>query len=109
MICKGHEARPAEDALAGALQDPSSAVRFAAAEALCQLDLADVAVPVLTEGLASNDPRVRLSAAVSLVGIGPAARPALPQMRAALKAPTKGNHALYTNWGLKYAVERLAK
>ncbi len=104
---KGGDVKLAKAALVETLEDSSPSVRFAAAEALCHLGRADCAVPVLTEGLASNDPRVRLSAAISLVGIGPAARPALPQMRAALEAPTKGNHALYANWGLKYAVARL--
>jgi uncharacterized sulfatase len=109
LICQGKDAGPAEAALDRALADPACAVRFAAAEALCGLGQAERALPVLTAGLQSGDPRERLSAAISLVGIGPAARPVLPQMREALTAPTTGNHALYTNWGLKYAVERLER
>jgi uncharacterized sulfatase len=107
LICQGDAAKPAEAALLKALEDKSPPVRFAAAEALCGIGQSVHAVPVLVQGLGSTDDRVRLAAAIALVAVGDAARPALPQMQETRQAPARGTYPLYTKWALDYAVGRL--
>jgi uncharacterized sulfatase len=81
----GVAAKPAEDELKSALRDSSSAVRFAAAEALCNLDLDELAVPVLAEGLSEASILAQLHAAQILVAVGPKSRLAIPAMKNAVE------------------------
>ena len=85
LIHLGDAARPAADAVAKAMADPSADVRLAAAEALCRLGRHDDALPVLIELLRHKDGWVRTRTAGLLCSLGDKARPAADDMRAALK------------------------
>jgi arylsulfatase A-like enzyme len=88
LLALREKAAPAAEALLAAMRDPSPDVRMTAAEALCGLDRADAAMPVLT-GLLSHESRiVRNETLLALCRIGPAARPALPYLDKAL-APSR--------------------
>ena len=71
--------------LSDALDDQSPSVRIAAARALCRMELAKEALPVLARELASEHPWVRLSAAIVLDQIGEQARPCIGPLTEALK------------------------
>lgn len=106
------KASPAKERLSAALGDPSPPVRFAAAEALCGLasqdaSLTEAAVAALVEGLEHADKRVRLHAAITVSVIGSKARPAIPQMKEALKRQGKGDYAMFTRWALERALAEL--
>ena len=73
------------DRVAVLLDDRSPAVRIAAAQALCDWGQEEAGLPVLVQGLAHSSDTVRLYAANALGEIGEKARPALPQLRAAMK------------------------
>jgi len=75
----------AKDAVAKLLDDPSPVVRIAAAQALCDWGQEEAALPVLVQALEHDSDTVRLHAATALGQIGEKARPALPQLRAAMK------------------------
>lgn len=75
----------AKTALAKLLSDPSPIVRIAAAQALCDWGQENQALPVLVEALRHKSDTVRLNAAIALGQIGDKARPALPQLRAAMQ------------------------
>ena len=105
----GTDAAPAAKALVAALEDPCPNVRFAAAEALCKLDAAEKAVPVLGAGLTHEDRWVRLAAAMSLVAVGQDARRAVPAMREAIEDKAKHQASLYIRWALTYALARLER
>jgi N-sulfoglucosamine sulfohydrolase len=75
----------ARPALVKRLGDPSPTVRIAAAEALCGWGLEEQALPVLIEALGHESDTVRLFAANAFGRIGEKARPALPQLKAAMK------------------------
>jgi hypothetical protein len=63
---------------------------------------------VLIAGLEHDDPVVRLYAAMTLVAVGDAARPATAEMQKALeREPAKGTYPLYTRWALAYALKNL--
>jgi arylsulfatase A-like enzyme len=79
------KAAAANAALATALADPSPHVRVAAAEALCRAGDVDRGLPALRELLKHENARVRLQAANSLDHLGPLAKPALPELRAAAR------------------------
>ncbi len=80
------EAKPAEPHLVKALADESSAVRIAAARALCKIDSqVDRALGQLIKDLAHKDQWTRLSAAIVLDEIDEQARPAIPALQEALK------------------------
>src|SRR5262249_3952486 len=71
-----------------ALRDPSLSVRVAAAAGLWELThKPEPVLPVLIEGLASDDELVRSSAADTVGKLGPAAGPAVPSLVAMLTAP----------------------
>lgn len=106
LAALGPDARPAEEKLTEALNDAAPNVRFAAAEALCRMDGASKALPVLVSGLGHDDPVVRLYAAMTLVAVGDAARPVAADMKKALERETpRGTYPLYTRWALAYALE----
>lgn len=76
-------AAPAKDALQGALEDESPAVRVAAAQALCYIGQERAGVPALVELLQNENEWVRLMAANALDEIGEKARPAVAAMQRA--------------------------
>lgn len=84
------QSEAAVDALADMLGDRSSAVRVAAAKALCKLpkderrDFAS-ALAVLTAALEQADPAVRLQAALALDDLGTSAKPALEAIQRAAR------------------------
>ena len=72
-------------ALEKMLKDPAAVVRVAAAHALCDWGREKDALPILIEGLSDKTDKARLYALIALNKIGEKARPALPQIQAALK------------------------
>ena len=95
--------RRASTALAKLLPgDDSPSVRLAVAQALCDWGREDQGLPVLVDALQNGTATVRLVAAIALGSIGDRARPALPQLRAALEDPD-----YYVNRVAIYAVQRL--
>ncbi len=82
----GPKAAAASDALHRALQDPSPSVRVEAAGALARAGELDAALPVLTASLKNESKSVVLHAARTIQLLGEPARPAVPAMKAALKA-----------------------
>jgi uncharacterized sulfatase len=82
---KTHErTEPIEPALEKMLKDPSPVVRVAAAQALAYWDRQDRVLPVLAEVLQCKVDKARLYAITALKQLGEKARPALPQIQAAL-------------------------
>jgi len=107
----GSAGAPAADALKPLLKDPSPNARFAAAGALCKLDLCEDALGVLAEGLTDEREETVLYAARELESIGDKACPIVQQMRdtqARYKAADgtykNQNHAMFIDWALKYAL-----
>ncbi len=88
--CKSskHE-RSATPALQKMLKDSTTVVRVAAAQALCDWGQDKEALGVLTEALKDKTAKARLYAITALKMIGEKARPALPQIKAALKDPER--------------------
>ena len=82
------DAKAAAPVLTAALKDADRRLRAKAAVALVGLDKenAKEAVPVLRAGLKDRDELVRTEAAVGLRSLGPAAKDAVPDLIAALKA-----------------------
>lgn len=106
----GKEAQPARKRLRRALSDSKSWVRFAAAEACCNLGLRKRAVKVLADGLTLPNIKENLHAAEILVALGEQARPALPQMKAAIKkAEGMQDHGWYMREALTYLIGELEK
>ncbi len=108
----GEEAEPAKEALTKALADENPVVRFAAAGALCKLDLCENALPVLAKGLEDKRETVVLHAAREIQSIGDKARPIVRQIeqaQAGCKKPDgtykNNNHAMFIDWALKYAMQ----
>ncbi|MGP4023068.1 sulfatase-like hydrolase/transferase [Actinomadura sp. 3N407] len=85
LLMLKRKAAPATDALVRILNtDPSPHVRIVAAEALAILGYTERSVPFLANTLATNTGlKVRLQALNALTYIGPAARPALPEIKRA--------------------------
>jgi len=75
----------AKPAVTTMLEDSSMVVRVAAAHAMCDWGEERVALPVLVEALKSPTDKTRMFAMVVLDKIGEKARPALPQIQAAVK------------------------
>jgi uncharacterized sulfatase len=75
----------AADAMQQALRDESSAVRTAAARALCRMGLPDEALPVLIRELTEGTQWERLHAANALDEIDDQARPVIEQMKQGLE------------------------
>jgi HEAT repeat protein len=106
----GKQAEPAREALREALSDSKSWVRFAAAEACCRLGLRRQAVKVLADGLALPNIKENLHAAEILVALGRQSRPALPQMKEAVKrAEGLQDHGWYMREALTYLIGELER
>jgi N-sulfoglucosamine sulfohydrolase len=75
----------ARPALMDMLKDSSAVVRIAAAHTLCDWGQERIALPVLIEALKHRTDKTRMFAMVALDKIGEKARPALPQIQAAVK------------------------
>jgi HEAT repeat protein len=103
------EAQPAARTLAPRLDDPSPSARLAAAEALCNVGRASAALPVIAEALDHESGWVRLQAAIVLAALGEKARPAAPEMRAAIDANSRGEASLYIRWALAHALDQLGE
>jgi N-sulfoglucosamine sulfohydrolase len=112
LAALGPAAKPAAEALGRVLDDDHPDVRFVAAAALCKLGLCQKALDVLARGL--EDPRetVVLRAAREIQGIGVAACPIAPQIKAARGrcrnadgSYRNNNHATFIDWALKCALE----
>ena len=78
----------AKTAIVKLLNDPSPSVRIAAAQAMCNWGQEERALPVLVQALVDDSDSVRLFAANALGWIGDNARPALPQLKAAMSDPS---------------------
>ena len=104
----GKQAGPARAALRKALSDPKSWVRFAAAEACCKLGPRKRAVKVLADGLDLPNIKENLHAAEILVALGKQARPALAQMKQAVKrAEGLQDHGWYMREALTFLIGEL--
>jgi HEAT repeat protein len=108
----GDEAEPTKGALIKALADENPVVRFAAAGALCKLDLCEKALPVLADGLEEKRETIVLHAAREIQSIGSKAQPITDQIKQAqarCKNPDdsykNNNHAMFIDWALKYALQ----
>ena len=77
--------RPRTASMRKALQDPSSAVRSAAARALCRMDQPRDALPILIREMNEGTQWERLHAAIVLDEIDAQARPVIDAMRAGLQ------------------------
>jgi len=106
------QAAPAAEKLTELLVDSSPNVRFAAAGALCKLDLCENALPVLAKGLQEKRETVVLHAAREIQSIGSKAQPIVEQIKQAqarCKNPDgsykNNNHAMFIDWALKYALQ----
>ena len=85
-----------------------STVRFAAAEALCNIGYEQDALMALVDGLQNGNIYEQLHAAQILVVIDDKARPALPAMKAAIRrAEGLQDHGWYMREALTYLVEKL--
>ena len=86
--CKSAKQRKsAAEALLKMLNDPSTVVRVAAAQALTDWGHGKEALPVLTEATKDKTEKARLYAMHALKKLGEKARPALPQIREVLRDP----------------------
>ena len=85
LAAMGDEAEPGKKALRKALTDSSPSVRIAAAEALCNIDLADEALPLLAKELKTGNDATVIEAATTLFAVGPKAKPVLEEIQAAKK------------------------
>jgi len=81
------EVEQAKDLLKKMLKDTAPVVRIAAAQAMCDLGQEKEALAVLVDALKCDTDKARLYAIIALMKIGAKARPALPQIKAALKDP----------------------
>ncbi|MBI1374947.1 MAG: sulfatase-like hydrolase/transferase [Phycisphaera sp.] len=85
----GNIGKPAEahaaSLMRAMLKDDSSAVRTAAARALCRMDMPDDALPVLIHEMTTGTQWERLHAAIVLDEIDEQARPVIEQMKEGLK------------------------
>ncbi|MDH3583339.1 MAG: sulfatase-like hydrolase/transferase [Phycisphaerae bacterium] len=75
----------ADNPMIRGIKDRSTVVRIACARALARQGLAGLALPVLQRELSSPEPWSRLHAAIVLDEMDEAARPAIPQLKAALR------------------------
>jgi len=79
----------AKNELVKMLKDSSAVVRIAAAEALCNWGEEKEALAVLIEELKNKTDTARLYVVIALNRIGEKARPALPQIKAAVEDPSE--------------------
>jgi len=107
LLALGTEAADSTAALRKALKDDSPNVRLVAAEAMCRLGHDKEALPVIVAALESDDERLVLQAAITLAAIGERSRPALPQMKEAIRLSGKGYYGLYVRWALARVLKEL--
>lgn len=108
LAALGDRAIKAEKQLITALQDEKSWVRFAAAEACCNIGQEESALDVLAKGLLLENVKERLHAAEILVAIDSKAKPLIPEMKQAIKsAQDLQDHGWYMREALSYLVEKL--
>ncbi len=101
------------------LSDPSPAVQVATAEALCMQVNSEEAVKVLGKWVTDERPWLAMQAARSILLVGEAARPLIPQMYKVLEknlgkpgASLKYkdfNYAAFTSWSLEWALKELGE
>ena len=108
LVALGEKAKPAKAALMKALANSSPDVRIAAAEAVGQLGNDSAALPVLREALHSDASILRLAALNVLDRLGDAAKPALPDIRAA-RLDGKGPVEDYVNRLVQYVPARIER
>jgi uncharacterized sulfatase len=90
------------------LDDPVPAVRFAAAEVVCNAGDCGKAVEILAEGLSHQSIYVRLHAAQILFILGEKAEPVVPEMkRAIVEAEKLQDHGWYMREALTDLVDQL--
>jgi len=94
----------ARTALVKMLEDSSPSVSVAAAPALCEWDREAQALSILVEALKTGTDNVRLYAATALGQIGEKARPAIPDIKGAMKDKYK-----YVGKVNKYTLKRLGQ
>ena len=99
----GNEAKSAEESLLQLLKDDSPDVRIASAEALCNLNKEDKALPVLLNELRNEQQFVALHAANAVDAIGEKASPCLPDIES-VKKTTEEN---YLKRALSHTVRKL--
>jgi uncharacterized sulfatase len=92
LVALGQKALPAKSALLATLKDASAIVRIAGADALCNLDLTETAMPILLDALKHETPFLRLRAMTVLDRIGNDAKPTADAMR---KAKMKKKGAIF--------------
>jgi N-sulfoglucosamine sulfohydrolase len=109
LVMLGPQAAPAEDSLKTCLTDDSPIVRIAAAEALCQLNCEQAAVPVLVAGLKHDTPFVRLRAMNAMDRLGSAAMPLMASIRQAKMPPDTIFPATYLNRMCDYIPEKFSQ
>ena len=101
------------EALQRRLSDRSPVVRIEAASALASQGKSDEALPVLADGLTSDDAEVALHAARALELLGPTARPLLPTMQQVLdrarKAEQGSDMMMFIRFSLEASLEKLAE
>ena len=101
LLAMGEAAAPQKEELHTALEDASPFVRITVAEALGHLGETESSLPVLGNALVSEDPWVRLYAAVSVKYLGARVASLSPQAEEAMKK--KGHVAdMFTSWALTY-------
>ncbi len=109
LLAAGERALPYREELDAALADPAPEVRFTAAEALTRLGEPDEALTVVAAGLESDNPYVRLYAAVTLSALGELAEPVLPQIQEAVtrELAAEGDYPLFIRWALGHVLDEL--
>ena len=108
----GGKAASAADALSNSLDDSCPNVRFAAAGALCRINICDGARAVLAEGVEEKQEETVLAAAREIQWAGDRVCSIVPQIKAAQARCRKPdgtyknqNHAWFIDWALKYALQ----
>ncbi|MHC4993571.1 MAG: sulfatase-like hydrolase/transferase [Planctomycetota bacterium] len=85
LAAMGGAASPAKTGLRRALSDASPSVRIAAAEAMCNINLTDEALPVLARELQTGHDSIAIEAATTLFEAGQKAEPVLEALQTAKK------------------------
>jgi HEAT repeat protein len=107
----GSRALPAEVELRKRLADESGAVQVAAAEALARMGKSEIALPTLERCLSHTNLWFALQAANVFDRLGEQARPALPELKMALRSATeakgRGNASEYLERILQHTLSVL--
>jgi len=103
----GQSGSKAEEALIAALNDEYPEVALAAAEALCNMDRPQEALPIVEKYLSDERQIVRLTAANIVDRIDEKALPLLGVMRRETKTKRQGEFQFFTTWVLDRAIAEL--